>query len=71
MDIAASLLDVLHNRERVKILYVAEADNRDWAPHLQDSPEGLQVAPLALNDGAQDMASDNLAMQKTSQKIEH
>lgn len=30
------------------------------AAHLQNPPEGLQVAPLALNDRAQDVASDNL-----------
>ncbi len=53
----------------VKILHVAEEDNRDRAAHLQDSPERLQVAPLALNDGAQDMASDNLRGTQTSQEI--
>lgn len=38
--------------------------------YLQDSPERLQVAALALNDGAQDMASDNLGKQKSSQDIQ-
>lgn len=28
--------------------------------YLQDPPERLQVAALALNDGAQDVTSDNL-----------
>lgn len=53
----------------VKILHVAEEDNGDWTAHLQDSPERFQVAPLALNDGAEDMASDNLRRQQTSQEI--
>lgn len=53
----------------VKILHVAEEDNRDVTAHLQDSPERLQVAALTLNDGAEDMASDNLRRQQTSQEI--
>lgn len=54
----------------VKTLHVAEEDKRDLTAHLQDSPERLQVAPLALNDGAEDMASDNLHRQQTSQEIQ-
>lgn len=53
----------------LKILHVAEEDIRDKTAHLQDSPERLQVAPLALNNGAEDMASDNLRRQQTSQEI--
>lgn len=53
----------------VKILHVAEEDNGDSTAHLQDSPQRLQVAPLALNDGAEDMAPDNLRRQQTSQEI--
>lgn len=39
---------------------------KDWSSrkyngsHLQDSPERLQVAALTLNDGTQDVTSDNL-----------
>lgn len=53
----------------VRILYVAEEDSRDLTAHLHNSPEGLKVVALALNDGAKDMASDNLYRQKISQKI--
>lgn len=38
--------------------------------YLQDSPEGLQVAALALNDRTQDMTSDNLGKEKSSQDIQ-
>lgn len=55
----------------VKILHVAEEDNGELTAHLQDSPEGLQVAPLALNDGAEDMAPDNLQRQQSGQEIKH
>lgn len=53
----------------VKKLHVAEEDNGDLTAHLQDSPEGLQVAALRLDDGAEDMAPDNLRRQQTSQEI--
>ena len=53
----------------LKILHVAEEDNWDLTAHLQDSPERLQVTALALNDGAEDMASDNLHRQQNSQEI--
>lgn len=53
----------------MKILHVAEDDEGDYAAHLQDPPERLQVAPLALYDGAEDMAPDNLRRQQISQEI--
>lgn len=37
--------------------------------YLQDSPESLQVAALALNDGTQDVTSDNLGKQNSSQDL--
>lgn len=55
----------------MKKLHVAEEDNGDLTDHLQDSPEGLQVAALRLDDGAEDMAPDNLRRQQTSQEIKH
>lgn len=41
----------------------------DLAAHLPDSPERFQVAPLALNDGAEDVASDDLRRQRSGQGI--
>lgn len=38
--------------------------------YLQDPPESLQVAALALDDGAQDVTSDNLDKQKSSQDLQ-
>lgn len=34
--------------------------------YLQDSPERLQVAALALDNGTQDMTSDNLANKRAA-----
>lgn len=51
------------------ISHVAEEDDEEGTAHLQDPPERVQVAALTLDDGAEDMAPDNLRRQQASQEI--